>query len=102
VRWRAHPRVLLAAAAASCHAGAAIATPNDAGAAGTLLLIGGGLDDDLRPIYQRFLALAGARGSACVVLAFRPGAADRAQTPRDEVNFFQYRDAGCATLQRRP
>jgi cyanophycinase len=36
---------------------------------GTLLLIGGGLDDDNRPVYARFLALAGARGPARVVIA---------------------------------
>jgi cyanophycinase len=36
---------------------------------GTLLLIGGGLDDDNRPVYARFLQLAGANGPARIVLA---------------------------------
>jgi cyanophycinase len=35
---------------------------------GTLLLIGGGLDDDNRPVYERFLALAAANGPARIVI----------------------------------
>ena len=38
-------------------------------ARGTLLLIGGGLDDDNRAVYERFLALASASGPAHVVIA---------------------------------
>ena len=36
---------------------------------GTLLLIGGGLDDDNRPVYERFLTLAAAHGPARIVIA---------------------------------
>ena len=36
---------------------------------GTLLLIGGGLDDDNRPVYERFLSLAAAKGPARIVIA---------------------------------
>ncbi|MBS0387167.1 MAG: cyanophycinase [Proteobacteria bacterium] len=36
---------------------------------GTLLLIGGGLDDDNRPVYERFLTLASAHGPAHIVIA---------------------------------
>lgn len=36
---------------------------------GALLLIGGGLDDDNRPVYERFLALAAANGPARIVIA---------------------------------
>ncbi|HVN98931.1 MAG TPA: cyanophycinase [Steroidobacteraceae bacterium] len=36
---------------------------------GTLLLIGGGLDDDNRPVYERFLTLAAAHGPAHIVIA---------------------------------
>ena len=36
---------------------------------GTLLLIGGGLDHDNRPVYERFLTLAATKGPARVVIA---------------------------------
>ncbi|MDZ4774671.1 MAG: cyanophycinase [Planctomycetota bacterium] len=36
---------------------------------GTLLIVGGGLDDDSRPIYERFVELAAARGAANIVIA---------------------------------
>ena len=36
---------------------------------GTLLLIGGAIEDTNRPVYQRFLALAAARGPAHIVIA---------------------------------
>jgi cyanophycinase len=36
---------------------------------GTLLLIGGGLDDDNRPVYERFLQLAAAHGHVRIVIA---------------------------------
>jgi cyanophycinase len=39
------------------------------GAAGTLLIVGGGLDDDSRPIYERFVELASAHGPANIVIA---------------------------------
>ena len=44
-------------------------TADDTTHRGTLLLIGGGLDDDNRPVYERFLALASAPGPAHVVIA---------------------------------
>lgn len=36
---------------------------------GTLMLIGGGLDDDNRPVYERFLTLAAAHGTPHIVIA---------------------------------
>jgi cyanophycinase len=39
------------------------------GLSGTLLLIGGGLDDDNRPVFERFAALASAKGPARIVIA---------------------------------
>lgn len=39
------------------------------GGAGTLLVVGGGLDDDSRPIYERFVELAGAHGPANILIA---------------------------------
>ncbi len=44
------------------------ATPST-GLRGTLLAIGGGLDDDNRPVYERFAALAAAPGPARIVVA---------------------------------
>ncbi|MCX6876104.1 MAG: cyanophycinase [Verrucomicrobia bacterium] len=37
--------------------------------AGHLLIIGGGLDNDLRPVFERFLALASKPGAARIVIA---------------------------------
>ena len=66
---------LLARAAVLAAAALAIGLPLDAGATGraagrhgTLLLIGGALLDDNRPVYQRFLELASAPGRARVVI----------------------------------
>lgn len=39
------------------------------GDSGTLLIVGGGLDDDSRPIYERFVELASARGPAHILIA---------------------------------
>lgn len=39
------------------------------GSAGSLLIVGGGLDDDSRPIYERFVALASAHGPANILIA---------------------------------
>lgn len=39
------------------------------GPAGALLLIGGGLDDDARPVYERFVALAARAGAPRIVVA---------------------------------
>lgn len=45
-------------------------TPSSASrSAGSLLIVGGGLDDDSRPIYERFVALASARGPANILIA---------------------------------
>ncbi|MBI5362180.1 MAG: cyanophycinase [Planctomycetes bacterium] len=53
--------LLLAACASTPHA--------SRGSAGTLLIVGGGLDDDARPVYERFLELASARGPANLLIA---------------------------------
>ena len=37
--------------------------------AGSLLLIGGGLDDDNRPVYERFATLASRAGTPSIVIA---------------------------------
>ena len=41
----------------------------DRAPAGTLLIVGGGLDDDSRPIYERFVELAGRGGPANILIA---------------------------------
>lgn len=46
---------------------ACTATPNSTH--GALLIVGGGLDDDNRPIYERFVELASAHGPANIVIA---------------------------------
>lgn len=52
---------------------------------GTLLLIGGGLDDDNRPVYARFLQLAAANGPARIVIATAAtGEQDVAATDKTE------------------
>jgi cyanophycinase len=63
-------RAAMLIAAALLIALPASATTINAAAArhGTLLLIGGALLDDNRPVYQRFLELAAARGPARVVI----------------------------------
>lgn len=43
--------------------------PAPTAGAGTLLLIGGGLDNDAKPVFQRLLALAAARGEPRIVIA---------------------------------
>jgi len=48
---------------------AAGSAAHEASPRGTLLLIGGALEDTNRPVYQRFLALAAARGPAHIVIA---------------------------------
>lgn len=60
------PVLLLAAMLAAC---AAPPSPLPWPATnGTLLLIGGGLDDDGAPVYRRFLELAAAHGAAHIVV----------------------------------
>ena len=54
-----------AVAATAAHDGAA----HGASPRGTLLLIGGALEDTNRPVYQRFLALASAHGPTHIVIA---------------------------------
>ena len=39
------------------------------GHSGTLLIVGGGLDDDCRPVYERFVDLASRRGGANILIA---------------------------------
>jgi cyanophycinase len=56
---------LLAALLASC----AVTPPPVPLQRGTLLLIGGGLDNDNGPVYQRFLELAGRAGKPRIVIA---------------------------------
>ncbi|MCC6781738.1 MAG: cyanophycinase [Planctomycetes bacterium] len=51
----------------ACHA-APIARPAETGARGTLLLIGGGLDDDHGEVYRRLLELASAKGTPRIVI----------------------------------
>lgn len=58
--------LLLATSALSC---AAVAPPADTGLRGTLLLIGGGLDNDNAPVYRRFLELASRHGEPRIVVA---------------------------------
>lgn len=67
--------MLIALLLAACHA----IPPAAPGRAGTLLLIGGGLDDDAGDVYRRFVALAAARGPARIVIA------TAATGPQDEV-----------------
>lgn len=43
---------------AACSSPRRTAAPNSTGLQGHLLLIGGGLDDDNKPVYERFIALA--------------------------------------------
>jgi len=58
------------ASLAGCQASSTTATQlRVVGDAGTLLIVGGGLDDDSRAIYQRFVELASAHGPANVVIA---------------------------------
>lgn len=66
-----HRRTLAACLAAGLAAFACRApepAPAPTGPAGTLLLIGGGLDDDNRPVFERFLELAAAHAPPHVVL----------------------------------
>lgn len=62
---RAMRGALLAAMLASC----ATAPPAPLVEQGTLLLIGGGLDNDNGPVYQRFLELAARAGEPRIVIA---------------------------------
>ena len=57
--------LILASPPPAAAAGAALGTSTR----GTLLLIGGALEDTNRPVYQRFLALASAHGPAHIVIA---------------------------------
>lgn len=54
---------------AGCQAPGPVAAAAHPAHHGTLLLIGGGLDDDNRPVYERFLQLAAAHGPARIVIA---------------------------------
>jgi cyanophycinase len=59
----------LLAFALTCFSACATTSNSSRGAAGSLLIVGGGLDDDSRPIYERFVALASARGPANILIA---------------------------------
>lgn len=82
---------MLAACAAGPTAAPAVAEA-DAGAAaaaatsrGSLLLIGGGLDDDARPVYERLLALAARAGEVrVVVVTAATGPQDEEATDKTE------------------
>ena len=58
-----------AVAATAAHATAAASAAHEPSRRGTLLLIGGAIEDTNRPVYQRFLALASAHGPAHIVIA---------------------------------
>ena len=58
--------LLCAAAALGCRSSASAPA---SGPAGTLLVIGGGLEDDSRAVYERLLALASAHGPAHILIA---------------------------------
>lgn len=53
----------------ACLSGCLASPPAESRPAGTLLIVGGGLDDDTRPIYERLVELASARGPARIVIA---------------------------------
>jgi cyanophycinase len=55
---------VLLAIVATAYAGCVSRVLAPTGSAGTLLIIGGGLDNDTRPVWERFVALAQARGPA--------------------------------------
>ncbi|MDP1661594.1 MAG: cyanophycinase [Phycisphaerales bacterium] len=62
--------LLLALALATSLVGACASNqPAPTGLRGTLLLIGGGLDDDNKPVYNRLIELASANGPARIVIA---------------------------------
>lgn len=63
-RWT----ILVAALIAACCLGACSPAPR-ADRAGTLLVIGGGLDDDNKPVYERFAELARRAGPARILIA---------------------------------
>ncbi|MBK7642112.1 MAG: cyanophycinase [Planctomycetes bacterium] len=56
----------LASLLSSC---SSLAAPEPAHSAGTLLVVGGGLEDDARAVYERLLTLASAHGPARIVIA---------------------------------
>lgn len=54
----------------ACLSGCLASPPAESRPAGTLLIVGGGLGaDDTRPIYERLVELASARGPARIVIA---------------------------------
>ena len=65
-----HPLVLAVVATAIILLSACATTLHSQSvSSGTLLIIGGGLDNDSRPIYERFVALASARQAANILIA---------------------------------
>ncbi|MFN6195106.1 MAG: hypothetical protein ACK5BN_14940 [Planctomycetota bacterium] len=68
---------------AACGAVADAAPPT--AACGSLLLVGGGLDDDARPVYERLLALAARAGHVrVVVMTAATGPQDEEATDKAE------------------
>lgn len=63
------PAMRLLAAVAIALGGCVTQSESPARSAGTLLIIGGGLDNDTRPIWERFVALAQQRGPANILIA---------------------------------
>ena len=93
-RFASFARLALLAAFAACATGptaspaaevADAAAPSAAASRGSLLLIGGGLDDDARPVYERLLALAARAGEVrVVVVTAATGPQDEEATDKTE------------------
>ena len=75
---------LLALALLGAGCGTAASAEAGTGLRGTLMAIGGSLDDDNKPFYERFAALAAAAGPPCIVIA-TAASADEDATARAEV-----------------
>lgn len=93
-RFASFAQLALLAAFAACATGptaspaaevADAAAPSAAASRGSLLLIGGGLDDDARPVYERLLALAARAGEVrVVVVTAATGPQDEEATDKTE------------------
>jgi cyanophycinase len=76
--------LLFAAVMASFTAACTSNPPAHTGLHGSLLIIGGGLDDDNRPVYNRFIELASAKGPPRVVIA-TAASADQAVNAKGKI-----------------
>jgi cyanophycinase len=65
---RTRALLLTALLAVACHTTRAPRASLDTGFSGSLLVIGGGLDNDNRPVYERFLELASEHGEPHIVV----------------------------------